>query len=121
MIPPASQDPRESVEEVTVQHFPINFIALFAATLAKCFPGWLWYSPAPVWQELDGAIGMYFRAEEGQRGQDRSREFDCHLRYGFRACACGALCWRDLGGAGCRSRLLQLAGIHLLRVSGSAM
>ena len=28
-----------------MQHFPINYLALLVATLAKFFFGWLWYSP----------------------------------------------------------------------------
>ena len=28
-----------------MQHFPINYVALLVATLAKFFFGWLWYSP----------------------------------------------------------------------------
>jgi uncharacterized protein DUF1761 len=38
-----------------MQHFPINFVALAVATLAKIFLGALWYSPvlfAEPWMEL---------------------------------------------------------------------
>ncbi len=52
-----------------MQHFPINFLALFVATLAKFFLGWLWYSSlvfGKSWMQLAGCTPERMKASMGK-------------------------------------------------------
>ena len=48
-----------------MQSFPINFVALIAATVAKGMLGWLWYSPLlflKAWMRLTGITDAQMKA-----------------------------------------------------------
>ncbi len=48
-----------------MQSFPINFLALIAATVAKGMLGWLWYSPLlflKAWMRLTGITDAQMKA-----------------------------------------------------------
>jgi uncharacterized protein DUF1761 len=52
-----------------MQSFPINFLALVAATVAKGVLGWLWYSPPlflTPWMRLTGVSDAQMKAGMGK-------------------------------------------------------
>src|ERR1700680_3643927 len=56
-------------EEPSMQSFPINFLALVAATVAKGVLGWLWYSPPlflKPWMRLTGVTDAQMKAGMGK-------------------------------------------------------